>query len=55
MNKGKILIDIDYWQYEISGLWKERAELEKKILEIDIKLNYIMSKYDKLCRKLINN
>ena len=50
----ELLEQIAVWQKTVIKLQEQKASLEKDILDIDIELNNLMLKYDKLCRELIN-
>ena len=50
---GMILAKIAGWREQNEFLQNTKAELEKEILFIDIKLNKLMIEYDKLCNKLL--
>ena len=51
--KKMVLVKIADWQDNVEFLQNKKSELEKEILFIDIKLNEMMIKYDKLCKKLL--
>jgi len=51
--KKMALVKIADWQNNVEFLQNKKSELEKEILFIDIKLNEMMIKYDKLCVKLL--
>ena len=51
--KKMALVKIADWQDNVEFLQNKKSELEKEILFIDIKLNEMMIKYDKLCVKLL--
>ena len=51
--KKMALVKIVDWQNNVEFLQNKKSELEKEILFIDIKLNEMMIKYDKLCVKLL--
>lgn len=55
MNKvnKEILNQIEEWNEKVLNLQEKKAELEKEILIIDLKLNTIMTEYDSLCRSLL--
>jgi hypothetical protein len=53
MNKKELLAKIADWQKENEILQNKKADLEKKVLSVDIKLNNLMIEYDRLCKKLL--
>ena len=55
MTKKEILNQITEWNEKNLQLQEEKANLEKEILIIDLKLNTIMTEYDSLCRELLRN
>ena len=54
-DKQMILAEISESQEQNELLQNKKSELEKEILGIDIHLNTLMIKYDKLCKKLLTN
>ena len=53
MKKEKILAQIVDWQERNNFLQNKKAELEREILFVNIKLNELTVQYDELCKKLL--
>jgi hypothetical protein len=53
MNKKELLAKIADWREDNEFLQNKKSELEKEVLFVDIELNNLMIKYDKLCEKLL--
>lgn len=52
--KDELLVKIADWNDKMKLYQNKKTDLHKELLFVDVKINELMIKYDRLCKKLLS-